>query len=94
MGNANTSGNIDANESTASFTLRAGRAIHAYGNFGGGTLVLQIKIAGAWYTLRDEASAAEFSATDDASFLCHGGNQECRLTLSGATSPDIDWVVC
>lgn len=94
MANATTSGTLTDNGSTGSFTLNKGRAIHAYGTFGSGTLVLQIKIGGAWHTLRDEASSVEFSVTSDASFLCHGGNQECRLTLSGATSPDIDWVVC
>jgi len=86
-------GTLAADGSTAAFTLHAGDVVHAYGDFGGGTLTLQLKIGGNWYALKNEDATSAFAVTDDASCVIENGTLNCRLTLSGATAPDIDWEI-
>lgn len=91
---ANKYGTLDADGSTNTLTINPGDSIHAYGDFGGGTLTAQINIAGTWYTLKDkDGSTSTFAVTDDASCGFDYRLSNVRLTLSGATSPDIDWTV-
>ena len=87
-------GTLTADGSTDSFHINPGESIHAYGDFGGGTLTLELSIGASWYTLTDyDGSTATFSVADDATAGFDFRLSNVRLTLSGATSPDIDWTV-
>jgi hypothetical protein len=57
-------------------------------DFGGGTVTLQFKGPdGAWYGSADTYTAADSQRIDV------GSATEVRLTLAGATDPDLDYAI-
>lgn len=59
---------------------------HASGNFGGGTVQVYFEIQDTWLPLTDATYTA---ATDDKLELKIG--TKVKATLSGATSPNLNW---
>ena len=92
IGNDMASGTLTEDGNTSEFTINGKATVNAYGDFGDGTLVLQKKVAGSWYSMAEDSGTAVFSVTDDSSKIIEG-NHTCRLNLSSSTSPDIDWAV-
>ena len=82
--------NLTANGSTTGLQVDGNIHIGATGTFGGGTLALEMSYDNAtWFAATDGNGTAATMTAADAKNMEVG---ECyiRLTLSGATSPDID----
>lgn len=82
--------NLTANGSTSSIELGdSGRGTFlATGTFGGGTVALQVRLPDGNFATSTEVTQGLTAAGEVAFVLCAG--VDCRLNLSGATSPDLN----
>lgn len=62
------------------------------GNFGSGTIAVEQRLGGNTSTVRDNGTEIAITADDNAMYNFQSGDV-IRLTLSGSTSPDLDWKV-
>lgn len=74
--------------------------ISAQGDFGGGSLALQMTLDGGttWSNIPDPNSLNPLSADGEfnyraAPYPTGGGNKKYRLNLSGSTTPDVTYMV-
>ena len=83
---------LTANGSSAAIAWSGGpiRTLRAAGTFGGGTLALKISVdnGSTWEAVTDGTTAASLTATGQINVELHGSFL-VRVTLSGATSPNI-----
>ena len=88
-------GNLTADGSTVWFRCHTetGVRISAKGDFGGGTITLQNQLNSTTYSLLDESQTALTYTSNFDEFLKLRDGDVFRATLSGATSPDIDWFI-
>ena len=85
-----TVGRLTANGDTQAVKATGLTMISVNGTFGGGTVALEKEINGEFYPLYDAGTAITLTAPDDIS-LALGQDIKVKLSLSGATSPDIKW---
>lgn len=64
--------------------------IGAAGTFGGGSIAIEQRINGTWTPVLNEQVAVALTADDDAAYMFGNGDQ-IRLTLTGATTPAINY---
>ena len=85
---------LTSNESTNWVLIGSGGGVHVSvdGTFGGGTVALEKKVMGKPYPINEDGVAITFTAPDDSSYGLQASDQ-IRLTLTGATSPDIIWSI-
>ena len=82
---------LNANGATKSVSVsNTGLKIALHGDFGGGTVGVQQKINDEWHPVMSEGTAVELTQSGDEA-LRLGRGDEVRLSLAGATSPDIDY---
>ena len=65
----------------------------AKGDFGGGTIALEQLLNGSTYSYLDSNQAAITYVDDFDVSLDLAMGDVIRITLSGSTSPDIDWMI-
>ena len=89
-----TTGTFTANGSTSEIRVLGGQALLFVGdsdgsNFGGGTVVVDVMMSNGtdWGTSADSYTAIDVDRLD------FGESVIIRLTLSGATTPDLNWEV-
>ena len=86
-------GTLTADGSTKPFiTKGSGTHLALDGSFGGGTVAVQKHTVSGWVSLYNEGTAETFAADDDVLYNT-GQGLKLRLTLSGATSPSLDWML-
>jgi hypothetical protein len=90
-------GNIATNESTTLITVMANGSVHvaAANDFGGGTLALEQVINGSIYAVTDSENSDapyEWTSQFDKDVAFRAGDK-IRLTLTGASSPSVDWLI-
>jgi predicted acyl esterase len=87
--------NLSANGSSNWYRCDNYDGVHIKGanSFGGGTLTLQQRVEGTTYDSLDSAGAAVTytAAFDD--YIRFKPGDVLRVTLSGATSPDLDYII-
>ena len=88
-------GTLNANGSTKWFKVKKTGTVHskAANDFGGGTLALEQQITDVTYPVLDADSIAITWTDDFNQPLDLAKDDIIRLTLSGATSPDINWSI-
>ena len=85
------SGTLTANGSTPSHSFPGGvGTAHAAGTFGSGTLALEVS-ADNGTTFINGGTSVQLTADGIFNFTLPSDELLVRLTLSGATDPDIDW---
>jgi hypothetical protein len=85
-------GNFSADGSSDWFAMPTeGSAISVNGTFGGGTVTLEQVIKGVTYPVKSDATDITMTA-DDSAYYDIGG-MTVRLTLAGATAPNINWEI-
>jgi hypothetical protein len=62
------------------------------GSFGSGTIAVEQRIKNTTSTVRDNGTEIGITSDDNSSYNFSPGDV-IRLTLSGSTSPDIDWKI-
>lgn len=62
------------------------------GTFGSGTVAVEQRIQGATSTVIDSGAAIAITTSDNSSYNFQQGDS-IRLTLSGSTSPDLDYKI-
>ena len=87
-----TVGRLDSNTSTRFEKATGLTLVSVNGTFGGGTVALEKEVNGTVYPLYDAGAAITLTGPDDLS-LALGQDTKIRLTLTGATSPDINWAI-
>lgn len=88
-------GRFTANGSTDWYVMPKQGHVHiaGAGGFGGGTITLQQKINGTTYSVLDGTQTAlTFTAAFD-EVLYFGAGDRFRITLSGSTTPTLDWKI-
>jgi len=88
-------GTLTANGDTASIRVSGKITIRAVGTFGSGTIAVQRRINNVWATTsRDSAgNPATYTSNFDFSIAEAKADAEYRLSLSGATSPNIQFFI-
>lgn len=85
------SGSLSADGNTDISWTRGNRGTLSFsGDFGGGTITV-LYLVGDTYVNFVDSSGADISFTDDEGFEFVTWSNSIRITLSGATSPDIDY---
>jgi len=86
-------GTFSANGSTSWFKVES-HPVHIAidGSFGSGTIAVEQRLGGNTSTVRDNGTEIGITSDDISSYNFSPGDV-IRLTLSGATSPDIDWKI-
>lgn len=83
--------NLQANGSTTALPIAGKFNIGAFGTFGGGTLTIQLSYdSGTTWIAATDGSGSAGAFTADGTLNVEVGEALLRLTLAGATSPDID----
>ena len=82
------------NGSTQWVLIRRDGGVHVSvdGDFGGGTVGIEKTILGVAYPLNEDGVPITFTSGDDSSYNLQPSDK-IRLTLTGATSPDISWSI-
>lgn len=88
-------GNFSVNASNNWFIANDDFGVHiaSEGTFDSGVIAVEKEINGHVYAVRDEFGAAITKNAAFDLFINFKRGDKFRLTLSGATSPDIDWQV-
>lgn len=86
-------GTFSADGSTEWFNV-ASHPLHIAinGTWGGGSIAIEQEIQGTVSSVLDEGSVIAITANDNSAYNFQSGDT-FRLTLSGSTSPDLDWKV-
>lgn len=86
--------NLTTNTSTGALPIKGKLNIGAFGTFGGGSLAFELSYDNGttWFPATNALGDAATISSDGA-LNVEVGTADLRLTLSGATSPDIDIVV-
>ena len=87
-------GILTANSSTPWFIAEQSDGVHIglSGSFGGGSVAVEKRVNGAAVPLLDEGTAITHTVADDSIYNLLKGDK-FRLTLSGATTPVLDFAV-
>ena len=86
-------GTFSANGSTGWFLVKEYPVhIAINGTFGSGSVAIEQDLQGTTSTVLDNGTAIGITANDNSMYNFQAGDT-IRLTLSGATSPDLDWKV-
>lgn len=87
-------GKLTANGSTGWVKIIEGGDIYisVNGTFGGGSVAVEKRINDTAYPVRSSGSPIAHAADDDSVYGLVAGST-IRLTLTGATSPSIDWAI-
>ena len=85
--------NFDADGSSSAIRV-SGESAHIAmaGDFGGGTVAVEYRVNDTWYPLLNEQVAITFTAANNSGYNVNRGDI-IRLTLSGSTSPDLDYKI-
>lgn len=85
-------GILTADGSIDAVTPREECMISVNGDFGGGTVVVEKNFGDGWRPVYNDGTAYTFTANGDEIFTFAGG-PKIRLTLSGSTSPGLNWAI-
>ena len=85
---------LTENGSTQWILIGAHGGVHVSvdGDFGGGLVSLEKKVLGKDYPLNEDGTPITFASSDDSSYNLQSSDQ-IRLTLTGATAPNVIWSV-
>lgn len=86
--------NLTDNSSTGTLSIEGKLNVAAFGTFSGGSLAFELSYDGGvtWFAATDSSGDAASLGADGALNI-EVGTADFRLTLSGATAPDINIVV-
>ena len=86
-------GNIPADGELFSYTVKRGPVKLSFnGTFGSGTIALTQKMRTGTAALLDNGTAITITAADDSEYRLYPGDTVIA-TLSGSSSPSIDWSI-
>lgn len=82
--------NLTADGSTTAFAVEGLITVYATGNFGGGTLTVELSVNGTTWPSATYESGASAALSADGAVNIYTGPCSMRCTLAGATTPNID----
>jgi len=86
--------NLTDNSSTGALPIKGKLNVAAFGTFSGGSLAFELSYDGGttWFAATD-SSGESAAISENGALNIEVGTADFRLTLSGATAPDINIVV-